>query len=265
MKAMMKGPYASDQEKVVEENDESKEEDIDQEMEAEGFVMKNLREANDECDFEDNQNDEDIELDAKPKFAPLTGQDLKDRRREHAKLRMRRLAVPPHRYTPLRNHWMDLITPIVENLKLQIRMNQKRKCIEVMTTVETTIPNALQKAYDYIGAFLMGFDLRDAMSLLRMDDLFTESFEVHDVKRLNGDHLSRCIGRISGKDGKVKNAIENATRTRIVIADKKIHILGSFENIALARRAICSLILGSPAGKVYNHLRTVARRVAERL
>ena len=38
--------------------------------------------------------------------------------------------------------------------------------------------------------------------------------------------MSRCIGRISGEKGKTKFAIENATRTRIVLADTKIHILG---------------------------------------
>ena len=44
----------------------------------------------------------------------------------------------------------------------------------------------------------------------------------------------------------------------------KIHILGSFQNIKIARDAVCNLILGSPPGKVYASLRTVAARMKER-
>ena len=89
-------------------------------------------------------------------------------------------------------------------------------------------------------------------------------------------------GRIAGQDGKTKFTIENASRTRIVLADtcvlhtvlaqshtdrscrSKIHILGSFQNIKIARDAIVSLILGSPPGKVYAGLRTVSSRMRQR-
>jgi RNA-binding protein PNO1 len=176
----------------------------------------------------------------------------------------RKVRVPPHRMSPLKASWPKIYPPLVEHLKLQVRMNIAKKAVELRTSSHTTDTGAIQKGADFIQAFCLGFDLDDAIALLRLDDLYIQSFEVKDVKSLQGEHLSRAVGRIAGKDGKTKFAIENASRTRIVLADQKVHILGGFKNIHIAREAVVSLILGSPPGKVYGNLRTVAGRMKER-
>ena len=156
---------------------------------------------------------------------------------------------------------MEIYTPLVEQCHLEVRMNLKTRCIEIRSGKGLEDKGMVTKGEDFIRAFVMGFDVPDALALLRLDDIYLDSFEVKDVKTLEGDSLSRCIGRMSGTHGKTKFTIENLTRTRIVLADTHIHIMGPFQNCKIARDAMVDLVRGSPATKVYAKLRGVMNRV----
>jgi RNA-binding protein PNO1 len=177
---------------------------------------------------------------------------------------IRKIPIPQNRLSPLKKEWLSIYEPIVSQLKLQIRFNPKTKNVEIKNSPETTNASYLQKATEFLKAYSLGFSVKDAIAMLRVEDMFLDSFHVKDVKNLNGEHLARAIGRLAGKNGKTRVAIENASKTRVVIADANIHILGSYSNIRIAKDAVMNLILGSTPGKVYNKLRNTVSRIKER-
>lgn len=51
---------------------------------------------------------------------------------------MRKVPVPAHRYTPLKENWLKIFTPIVEHLQLQVRFNLKTRNVEIKVSVAYT-------------------------------------------------------------------------------------------------------------------------------
>jgi RNA-binding protein PNO1 len=61
-----------------------------------------------------------------PAFPPLSANAEKTR----LKSETRRIAIPPHRMTPLKKDWINIFGPLTEILGLQVRMNVQRRCVE---------------------------------------------------------------------------------------------------------------------------------------
>lgn len=61
-----------------------------------------------------------------PSFPPLSAADMQDGNDQ-----FRRIPVPPHRYTPLKESWMEIFEPVVKHMQLQIRMNTATRNVEL--------------------------------------------------------------------------------------------------------------------------------------
>lgn len=104
----------------------------------------------------------------RPQFPPA-----KESKKTH-RSEMRKVLVPPHRMAPLKTSWPKIYPPLVEHLKLQVRMNVRGRAVELKTSRYTVDSGALQKGEDFVKAFSLGFDVDDAIALLRLDELFIE-------------------------------------------------------------------------------------------
>ena len=45
--------------------------------------------------------------------------------------------MPRHRFTPLKQEWESILKTLVEHMKLQVRMNTKRRAVELRTSKHT--------------------------------------------------------------------------------------------------------------------------------
>ena len=91
----------------------------------------------------DADADMDIDEESKPRFGPVA-----DSGAAGTHVQTRKVPIPPHRMTPLKSAWPKIYTPLIEHLKLQVRMNPKQKRVELRTSRHTTDDGAIQKGED---------------------------------------------------------------------------------------------------------------------
>ncbi|MEA2053673.1 MAG: KH domain-containing protein [Candidatus Thermoplasmatota archaeon] len=96
--------------------------------------------------------------------------------------------------------------------------------------------------------------------------LFDENyyFELLDMRNFVGKkvkNVHRIAGRIIGKEGKTRAAIENATGVKLSVYGTTIGIIGKIEGMDVASRAVEMLLNGSNHSTVYHFLDREKKRM----
>ena len=111
----------------------------------------------------------------------------------------------------------------------------------------------LLSAREIIKAIARGVNPNIAFLLLKADYLL-DIISINDYTNKSKNSLVRVKGRIIGSQGKTRKLIEELTETHVCAYGKTVTIIGTSERASIARRAIVSLLTGSPHASVYKWL-----------
>lgn len=136
---------------------------------------------------------------------------------------------------------------IEESTKTKIDVDSKEG--EVNITGEDAL--SLYTTRDIVRAVARGFNPDIALLLLKQDYAL-EIIEIKEFAKEN--HYERVKGRVIGKEGKSRKTIEELTGCYVSVYGKTIGIIGEIEAVGAARKAVESLLSGSPHSSVYKFL-----------
>ena len=141
---------------------------------------------------------------------------------------------------------------IQERTQTDINIDEGLCEIEI-TEREGSDPLMTWVARDVVKAIGRGFEPEIAFRLFD-EGVELKIIELREFSGKSKNALIRLRGRIIGRDGRAKQAIEDATETNITIYGKTVAIIGVSDKVEIASRAVSMLASGSKHGSVYKML-----------
>ncbi len=133
------------------------------------------------------------------------------------------------------------------------KISVKRKTGEVLIDIDERAesPDPL-RARDMVRAIDLGFDPETALRL-KSPDVYLDVIDLKEY--VSGrEHLIRVKGRIIGAGGKTKRLISEFTGVDMIVGSTYVAMIGTFEELQGARRAVEMLIQGAQHSSVYRFL-----------
>jgi len=128
-----------------------------------------------------------------------------------------------------------------------------------------TDPSMLFKAKDVITAIGRGFSPEHAFRLIRDEEAVLDILDLRAVFGKSEADIKRVKGRIIGMNGKTRMIIEELTDTNIAVYGHTVGIIGTLEQVQVAREAIEMLIKGSMHATVYRFLHRKRRQLKKKM
>lgn len=149
----------------------------------------------------------------------------------------------------------EFIKEIEEKLSVRIVKSQE------ILSIESDNYFNLLRAKKIFEALNLGFEKEICKKLLK-EDYELEIIRIKDflTNRNNKDRLRELKGRVIGKEGSFKRNIQNITKTHVVISKNIIGIIGDYENLFLAKKAIEMILSGKKHSTVYEFLNESLRK-----
>lgn len=176
-------------------------------------------------------------------------------------MRLRRVIIPKNRVGPVIGSDGAVKNRIEKETLTEIDLDSETG--EVIVKYSEERPLQALTACNIIKAIGRGFSPEKAFTLLS-EDMY---LEIIDITRYTGDSKkakSRLKGRVIGRNGRTRRAIEESSEVFISIYGKSIAIIGGPDRLQIAREAITMLLDGVPHSAAYNFLEQKKRELRKK-
>ncbi len=144
---------------------------------------------------------------------------------------------------------------IEESLGVKINLDSESGDCEVRPVIGHPKYNPLNifTAQKMINAINRGFNPIKAMKLL--DETYDiEVFNLYSILGKSEKKIKRIKGRIIGRNGEMRKAIERFAESHVSVYGKTVSIISDYENLQIARKAVSMILGGMPHHSVLKFL-----------
>jgi ribosomal RNA assembly protein len=150
---------------------------------------------------------------------------------------------------------------IEERLQVKLEIESEGGGVEIIMDEKSTDPSLILRAKDVVTAIGRGFAPEQAFRLMRNEETAFDFIDLRVIFDRSESDIRRIKSRIIGMNGKTRRTIEELTEADVVVYGHTVGIIGTFEQVDVARNAVQMIIQGCEHHTVYNFLQKKRREL----